>query len=83
MRNIAIWLTGCLLGLALLGGAALAQNDRPLLILAATQYQLTTGQTVTVFLLEREGQLCTAISSGGLHCEPLQNTTYGRQIGKP
>ena len=53
----------------------------PPLILPAEQIVLTTGQTVTTWLDERHGLLCVAISSGGLDCTPLAETTYGRQIG--
>ena len=70
---VAITLTMC--------AASVRAAPEPPLILPAEQYVLDTGQAVTTWLDERHGLLCIAISSGGLDCVPLADTTYGRQIG--
>jgi hypothetical protein len=59
------------------------------LLVPVDTYQLENGAQIVVWIDERYQQLCTAIydgrgaaQPGGLDCRSLEDTPYGKQIGR-
>ena len=54
------------------------------LLVPSTTYQVEGVGTVTVWIAERYGQLCSSVGGWptvSITCMKLADTTYGRQIG--